>query len=208
MTKSGNYYNQPPMALTLADVKKYASDKNQFCCKDMPLLNVPLCNIVLDELHLLLRVTDILLSNLIEDAMELDDKNDFLKKKGEPKGVYLQRLTQLINSCGVTFSVWEKRDDHGKEIGNMDWTSLMGAEKKKLLHTLPDKLQSSTEEIIHLDTAGTVIKLWKVCLSDTSFSLICPYVSEESESLLIGSPNKRFEGTKSLKTLETCLTMN
>ncbi|CAB4005933.1 Hypothetical predicted protein [Paramuricea clavata] len=43
----------------------------------------------------------------------------------------------------------------------MDWTSLMGAEKKKLLHTLPDKLQSSTEEIIHLDTAGTVIKLWK-----------------------------------------------
>jgi hypothetical protein len=60
--------------MALADVKKYASDKNQFCCKHMPLLNVPLCNIVLDELHLLLRVTDILLSNLIEDAMELDDK--------------------------------------------------------------------------------------------------------------------------------------
>ena len=78
MTKSENYYNQPPMALTLADVKKYASDKNQFCCKDMPLLDVPLSKIVLDELHLLLRVTDILLSNLIEDAMELDDKKDFL----------------------------------------------------------------------------------------------------------------------------------
>jgi hypothetical protein len=30
--------NQPPMALALADVKKYDSDKNQFCCKDMPLL--------------------------------------------------------------------------------------------------------------------------------------------------------------------------
>jgi hypothetical protein len=148
--------------MALADVKKYASDKNQFCCKHMPLLNVPLCNIVLDELHLLLRVTDILLSNLIEDAMELDDKKDFLKKRGDPKGVYLHRLTQLINSCGVTFSVWEKRDDHGKGIRNMDWTSLMGAEKK-LLHTLPDKLQSSTE-IIRLDTAGTVIKLWKVCL--------------------------------------------
>ncbi len=114
MTKSGNYYNQPPMALTLADVKKYASDKNQFCCKDMPLLDVPLSNIVLDELHLLLRVTDILLSNLIEDAMELDDTKNFLKKKGEPKGVYLQRLTQLTNNCGVTFSVWEKRDEHVK----------------------------------------------------------------------------------------------
>ena len=161
MTKSENYYNQPPMALTLADVKKYASDKNQFCCKDMPLLDVPLSKIVLDELHLLLRVTDILLSNLIEDAMELDDKKDFLKKKGEPKGVCLQKLTHLINSCGVTFSVWEKRDGDGKGIGKMDWTSLMGAEKK-LLHTLPNKLQSSTEEIIHPNTAGTVMKLWKV----------------------------------------------
>ncbi|XP_028408194.1 uncharacterized protein LOC114530773 [Dendronephthya gigantea] len=160
MTKSGDYYNQPSMALTLADVKKCASEK-QFCCKDMPLLDVPLSNIVLDELHLLLRVTDILLSNLIEDAMELDDKKDFLKKKGEPKGVCLQRLAQLINSCGVTFNVWEKRDDDGKGIGKMDWTSLMGAEKKKLLHTLPDKLQLSTEEIIHQDTADTVIKLWK-----------------------------------------------
>ena len=162
MTKSGDYYNQPPMALTLADVKKYASDKNQFCCKDMPLLDVPLSNIVLDELHLLLRVTDILLSNLIEDAMELDDKKDFLNKKGEPKGVNLRKITQLINSCGVTFSVWEKWNEDGKGIRKLDWTSLMGAEKKKLLNTLPDKLQSNTEEIIHQDTAVTVIKLWKV----------------------------------------------
>ena len=163
MAKADNYYNQSPMALTLADVKKYASDKQQFCCKYKPLLDVQLSNIVLDELHLLLRVTDVLLTNLIEDAMELDDKNDFLKKR-EPKGVNLRKLTQLINSCGITFSIWEKRDDDGRGIGKVDWTSLMGNEKKKLLHTLLDKLQQTmaTEEIIHQDTAGTVIKLWKV----------------------------------------------
>ncbi|CAB3995715.1 Hypothetical predicted protein, partial [Paramuricea clavata] len=92
--------------------------------------------------------------------MELeDDKKDFLNKKGEPKGVNLRKITQLINSGGVTFSVWEKRND-GKGIGKLDWTPLMGAEKK-LLNTLPDKLQSNTEEIIHQDTAATVIKLWK-----------------------------------------------
>ena len=79
MSKAENYYNEPPMALTLTGVKKYASNKNKFCCKDMPLLDIPLSNIVLDELHLL-RVTDILLSNLIEDAMELD-KKDFLSKR-------------------------------------------------------------------------------------------------------------------------------
>lgn len=48
----------------------------------------------------------------------------------------------------------------------MDWTSLMGDEKKKLLHTLPDKLESSTEEVIHQDTAETVIKIWKVLWKD------------------------------------------
>ena len=99
--------NQPPMALTLADVKNYASDKHQFCCKNMPLLDVQLSNVVLDELHIL-RVTDILLANLIEDVMELDDKKDFLKRKGEPKGVNLLKLTQLINSCGITFSILGK----------------------------------------------------------------------------------------------------
>ncbi len=160
MTKSEAYYNELPMALTLADVKKHV-ESGKFGCKYMPLLDVPLCNIVLDELHLLLRVTDILLANIIEDAMELDDKEDFLKK-GEPKGVHLRKLTQLINSCGITFSVWEKRNEDGKGSGKMDWTSLMGDEKKKLLRTLPDKLESSPEGIIHQDTVETVIQLWKV----------------------------------------------
>lgn len=161
MTKPEQYYNQPPLALSLEQVKKYA-ESDEFGCKYMPLLEIPLSNIVLDELHLLLRVTDILLANLIEDAMELDDKMDFLKKKGEPKGVHLQKLVQVINGCGITFSVWEKRDNEGKCSGKKDWTSLMGDEKKKLLRTLPEKLESNQDEIIHGDTAGTVIQLWKV----------------------------------------------
>ena len=131
MTKPEYYYNEPPMALSLEQVKKYA-ESDEFVCKYMSLLEIPLSNIVLDELHLL-RVADILLANLIEDAVELNDKMDFLKNKGEPKGVHLRKLIQVINRCGVTFSVWEKRDDEGKCGGTKDWTSLMGDEKKKLL---------------------------------------------------------------------------
>ena len=112
-------YNNPPMSLTFEDVKKYAKT-GEYCCIDSPLLNIPLDHIILDELHLLLRFTDVLMSNLIEDAMELDDKDDFLKKKGEPKGTHLRKLTQLINSCGVTFSVWEKRME--MEKGWAKWT--------------------------------------------------------------------------------------
>ena len=160
MSKPGDFYSKPPMGLTLADVKRHVSS-SEYCCVSDPLLNIPLHHIVLDELHLLLRVTDVLMSNLIEDAMEWDDKEDFLRKRGEPKGNHLRNLTQVINSCGVTFSVWEKKDGDGKGTGKMDWTSLMGDERKKLLRNLPGKLEASTNAI-QCDTSKTVVKIWKV----------------------------------------------
>ena len=101
------------------------------------------------------------MSNLIEDAMEWDDKEDFLKKRGEPKGNHLRNLTQVINSCGVTFSVWEKKDGDGKGTGKMDGTSLLGDERKKLLRNLPGRLEASTNAI-QCDTSKTVVKIWKV----------------------------------------------
>ena len=112
-------YSKPPMSLTLDDIKKFPK-KGEFCCVESPLLSVPLDHIILDELNLLLRLTDVLLSNLLEDAMELDDKDDYTKKRGEPKGIHLRKLTQLINSCGVTFRVWKKKDGDGKGMGKMD----------------------------------------------------------------------------------------
>ena len=93
--------------------------------------------------------------------MELDDKDDFFKKRGEPKGVHLAALIKLINSCGVTFAIWEKRDEAGKATGKKDWTSLMGDEKKKLLQNFPTKLESCVD-VTHPDTLPTTIKLWKV----------------------------------------------
>ena len=83
MSKSLDTYNEPPMAYIEDDIEKYVSEQ-KFCFVETPLLKIPFDHIILDELHLLLRITDVLLSNLIEDAMEWDDKSDFLKKKGEP----------------------------------------------------------------------------------------------------------------------------
>ena len=104
------------MAYAEDDIDEYASGK-KICFVETPLLKIPFDHIILDELHLLLRITDVLLSNLIEDAMEWDDKDDFLKKKGEPKSVHLQKLIGVINSCGITFSIWEKKDADGKGSG-------------------------------------------------------------------------------------------
>ena len=160
MSKPGTEYSKPPMAFTFDDIESFVAS-HKFGFVETPLIKIPFDHIILDELHLLLRITDVLLANLIEDAMEWDDKSDFLNKKGETKGIHLHKLVETINSCGVTFTIWEKKDGDGKGSGKMDWTSLMGAEKKILLILLPLKLEE-TSETIQPDSSETVIKLWKV----------------------------------------------
>ena len=68
----------------------------------LPLLNVQPDCIVVDELHLLLRISDRLIDNLVVRAAELDLKcRDH--GTGEPNN--LSRLQQAISGCGVYFKV-------------------------------------------------------------------------------------------------------
>lgn len=127
---------------------------------------------MLDELHLLLRIADVLMNNLIEDAIERDDKESVLMAKRREKlerRKHLRKLAETINSCGVTFNVWEKKNADGKGSGTVDWTSLMEDEKRKLLKLLPDKLVEQTDGI-HQGTAPTVIKIWRVRLLSIQYS--------------------------------------
>lgn len=162
-----------PMCLTLAQVTQYVENgKKEFCCINQPLLNIPRDRIVLDELHLLLRIADVLMNNLIEDAIERDDKESVLMAKRREKlarGKHLRKLAETINSCGVTFNVWEKKNADGKGSGTVDWTSLLEDEKRKLLKLLPDKLVEQTDGI-HQGTAPTVIKICRVRLLSIQYS--------------------------------------
>lgn len=54
--------------------------------------------------------------------------------------------------------MWEKDADR-KPTGVYDWTSLTGADKKKLLSMLPEKLP----EILPPDITPTIVQIWKVC---------------------------------------------
>lgn len=56
MSKSQDYYCHPPMSRTLEEIKKCAWKQN-LSCVHQPLVDIPLENIILDELHLMLRVT-------------------------------------------------------------------------------------------------------------------------------------------------------
>ena len=62
----------------------------------------------------MLQVTDVLIGNIIEDAMQWDDEESHVTGN---KRVHLDKLIEAINSCGVSFSVWEKRNADGKVLG-------------------------------------------------------------------------------------------
>ena len=56
MSKPENYYCQKPRARTLTEVKKCALEQ-KLSCVHQPLIDIQLENIILDELHLMLRIT-------------------------------------------------------------------------------------------------------------------------------------------------------
>lgn len=107
MSKSEQHYESDPVRRTLQKIKEFASKSKgeNNCCVHDPLINIPLDHIILDELHLLLRISDILIDNIVQDAMQWYDKETWITGK---KKVHLDRLIQAINSCGVSFLFLEK----------------------------------------------------------------------------------------------------
>ncbi|XP_028516288.1 uncharacterized protein LOC114575505 [Exaiptasia diaphana] len=156
MSKPEKFYLQEENARTLNKIKEdYKTRK--LSCEHQPLLDIELDNIVIDELHLMLRVTDVLTKNLVTEAIEWDTKENLNKAPSQRTNTHLDQLKEVINSCGVSFNVWEKKNGDGKGSGIYDFTSLMGSDKKLLLESLPSKLKG----IIKPTTSDTVIKLWK-----------------------------------------------
>ena len=85
-----------------ADNKQYLeTQKRQFSALEhgQKLINIDVDHIIPDELHLLLRITDRLIENLINSAVAHDDVSNIL-------GEMLKDLIQAINSCGVIFSIY------------------------------------------------------------------------------------------------------
>ena len=154
-----NHYQSTELKRTLKEMNELSENKKakeKYCCEHKPLLNIELAHVILDELHLLLRVLDVLIENLIRDALQWDQKDNFNKKRGDQKNKHLNDL-QKTKSCGISFEIWEKKNADGKGSGQYDFTSLLGSDKKKLLKNLPSKLP----DVIQKETASTVQKIWE-----------------------------------------------
>ena len=122
-----------------------------------PLLNLDLDHIIPDELHLMLRVTDRLITALIQTAKSYDQHQHRLERIRRAykvlDGERIKNLIAAIRECGVYFNIYE--DD---ESGKVEWPSLLGPDKLKLLKNLPDKLVGcQPPEMVPLTQ-----NLWKV----------------------------------------------
>eukprot|EP00732_Lithocolla_globosa_P001709 Lithocolla_globosa_v1_NODE_915_length_3086_cov_10.832728.p1 type:complete len:893 gc:universal NODE_915_length_3086_cov_10.832728:2856-178(-) len=161
--------NRFNMDLNLAGLKRVLSEISQMCkkskpddrkgCAHPPLLNIPLDHVVMDELHILLRIFDRLMRNLINEINDLDKVLNKSKTKSSPDyNSNRQRLLTAINErlC-VSFQIWNKKDASGKELSELEWTALMGPAKKKLLANLPTYFPSFLPE----QSATKSQNLWK-----------------------------------------------
>ena len=90
---------------------------------------------------------DVLMRNLIDDAVS---KDQFAKITGGATDS-LDLLVKEIQNCGVSFKTWYSKS------GELEYTSLTGADMKKVLRHLPDRLLFC----IYEDTRDYVVKLWK-----------------------------------------------
>lgn len=85
----------------------------------------------------MLRVTDILLENVINSALDWDQRIELDRTRGQEKGVHSKQTVQHICNLGISFKVWEETNADGKASGRYAWTSLIGDDKKKLLRHFP-----------------------------------------------------------------------
>lgn len=129
------------------------SEQDRNGCKTHPLLDIEPENIIPDELHLLLRITDVMTENLIIAAILHDKRQQRNCKLLE--GAMIKQLLECIKSCGVSFKIWDVKGANK----DFEFTSLMGNCKKKLLDKLPSKLDACQPASLAKD----VTELWEVC---------------------------------------------
>ena len=140
---------------------------------NLPLLKIPVDHFVIDELHVLLRLFDVMIDNVIALAVLMD------KQARDGSQLYINGLIVAIRECGVTFHIWKDLEKDGK----YKCTSLTGSGRKKVIkvhayiwiwhhcymyvlffcmHVYTQMLPSKLEAVLPHDTTKATVKLWKV----------------------------------------------
>ena len=150
------HYTSSNIKRTLASLKKCASlpkSSQRLGVQHTAILSLEPESVLIDELHLLLRVGDVLIRNLVWEIVDATRRSTHTTT---PTTTPFTSLVSAIQQCGVCFRVWERRDADGKPSGKYDWTSLMG-EDMKVLRLLPTQFNT-----LRADICQTMESIWKV----------------------------------------------
>ena len=147
-------------ARTIQENKELSSrpkSKKQFNVSNPPLFpNIPLVNVVIDNLHLFLRVSDVLINHLIEEFRRQDaiDKVKTFSSFETSKYKHLQEFERYVAGFGIP----NYRFYTGRLSKQLKWRTLIGPEKLKLFKhiSIPQLLPSVTTE-----TTERMQELWK-----------------------------------------------
>ena len=113
---------------------------------------------LVDELHLLLRIGGVLVKNLVHEMVLADKQAHHTTGSTSTTRSPLRLLESKIGTeCKVTFRIWEARDESGKPSGKYEWTSVMGTDLKKILRILP----SSFSDLLRPEIQTTMCQIWK-----------------------------------------------
>ena len=75
---------------------------------------------------MMLRLTDRLTDNLIQECVDLDlkEKIGAIAKSIDNPEPHLNSLVNAVRACGVSFKVWETGDGNGRRTGHFEYSSL------------------------------------------------------------------------------------
>ena len=151
LSKDADYYDSPSMKRT-AGTLKHNVEKKKFGSKEVPLVSISPDKIIPYELHLLLRVSDVLLQNIIDDCRQMDALATAQKKSAD----HLDRLVRALNEIGIHFQIWNDGS------GLQQYTSLSGNDCKQLFDTLPPQLLFALNNDTYDDTVFLMRKLLSI----------------------------------------------
>ena len=125
-----------------AKLPKKSSKK--YNCSHPPLFDmIPMHKVIIDNLHLFLRISDLLINLLITDIRRLDG----IEKVTSPdldKCRHMKKYEDLMNKCKIQFRFYVCKDTN-----KLKWRDLTGPEKHRLFNgiDLPQRFPSQETSI-------------------------------------------------------------
>ena len=112
---------------TIASIEENRKNKRKFNCQRSPLFGfIEMDHVIIDTLHLFLRISDVLIGNLIRN---LQIKDAVEKRKGSKWCQNTDKFIQHINSLGIPFKLGLSPDSK-----KVEYRELSGPERITLFH--------------------------------------------------------------------------